>query len=192
MQTAVAPKVRLEEIPSSHLFGAVAAKWLPRVGGHAVFALRDVAIGEPVAIFGGTAVSYEALKLLRERGTIYALQVDEDVFLVSDRVGPADYINHSCAPNTGLAGPIHVVARTPIAAGEEVTFDYAMSDGCDYDEFDCRCGATECRGRVRGDDWRLPSLQRRYAGYFSPYLAQRIPRTRWTLRAGGRTARQAI
>ena len=29
----------------------------------------------------------------------------------------------------------------PPAAGEEVCFDYAMTDGCAYDEFECVCGA---------------------------------------------------
>jgi hypothetical protein len=35
---------------------------------------------------------------------------------------------------------------------------------------DCSCGASECR-KV---DWRLPELQRRYAGYFSRYIADRF------------------
>ena len=43
-----------------------------------------------------------------------------------------------------------------------------------YDEFACGCGAARCRGRVSGDDWRLPELRERYAGYFSAYLQRRI------------------
>jgi hypothetical protein len=61
-----------------------------------------------------------------------------------------------------------------IGPGEEITFDYAMSDGSGYDEFACACGAATCRGRVTGEDWRLPALWRRYEGYFSPYLQRRI------------------
>lgn len=57
---------------------------------------------------------------------------------------------------------------------EEVCFDYAMSDGSPYDEFDCTCGAADCRRRVTGNDWCRPELQQRYAGYFSPYLQRRI------------------
>jgi len=61
-----------------------------------------------------------------------------------------------------------------IQIDDELTFDYAMSDGTDYDEFECHCGSTLCRGIVRGRDWRLPEVQHRYAGSFSPYLAARI------------------
>jgi hypothetical protein len=49
-----------------------------------------------------------------------------------------------------------------------------MSDGGDYDEFECLCGSVECRGVVTGRDWQLPELQTRYAGWFSPYLAKKF------------------
>ena len=61
-----------------------------------------------------------------------------------------------------------------VAAGEELCFDYAMTDSDDYDEFTCLCGTSECRGIVRGSDWKLAELQARYAGWFSEYLARRI------------------
>ena len=61
-----------------------------------------------------------------------------------------------------------------ISSGEEITYDYAMSDGSPYDEFTCSCGSPHCRGHVSGDDWRRSELWRRYAGYFSPYLQRRI------------------
>ena len=61
-----------------------------------------------------------------------------------------------------------------IAPGEELCFDYAMTDSSDYDEFQCACGASSCRGVVRGDDWKRPELQDRYRGYFSTYLKKRM------------------
>ena len=76
----------------------------------------------------------------------------------------------------GLIGQISVVALRDIYPGEEVCFDYAMSDSVPYDEFTCACGELNCRGRVTGNDWMLPDLQARYAGYFSPYLQRRIHR----------------
>lgn len=62
----------------------------------------------------------------------------------------------------------------PVAAGEELCFDYAMSDTDPYDEFACACGAATCRGTVTGNDWRLPALQERYSGFFSGYIARRF------------------
>ena len=83
-------------------------------------------------------------------------------------------VNHSCSPNCGMSGQTLVVAMRDIAPGEELTYDYAMSDGSPYDEFECHCGRPECRGKVTGSDWMRPELQVRYRGYFSPYLARRI------------------
>ena len=104
-----------------------------------------------------------------------SIQIDEDAFLLGpvDRE-PGDAVNHSCDPNCGMGGAAQVVAMRDITAGEALTFDYAMSDGSDYDEFDCECGSATCRLRVTGDDWRRDELQNRYAGYFAPYLTRRI------------------
>ena len=102
-------------------------------------------------------------------------QIDDDLFMVAAELEePGDHLNHSCAPNCGIAGGVIVVALREIAAGENLTYDYAMTDGCDYDEFDCICGAATCRGQITGNDWMLPELQLRYRGSFSPYLARRI------------------
>ena len=38
------------------------------------------------------------------------------------------HLNHSCEPNLGLQGQIAFVAMRDIAADEELTFDYAMTD----------------------------------------------------------------
>ena len=38
----------------------------------------------------------------------------------------------------------------------------------------CRCGARRCRRVLTGRDWMIPGLQRRYRGYFSSYLEDKI------------------
>jgi hypothetical protein len=65
-----------------------------------------------------------------------------------------------------------------IPAGSELTIDYAMIDGDPDERMECSCGATTCRGTITGNDWRLPDLQQRYAGYFSRYLEERFERDR--------------
>jgi hypothetical protein len=45
---------------------------------------------------------------------------------------------------------------------EEICFDFAISDGDHYDEFDCQCSYAVCRERVTGDDWQMPELQQRF------------------------------
>jgi hypothetical protein len=74
-----------------------------------------------------------------------------------------------------------------IQPGEEICFDYAMSDTMPYDEFQCECGAPNCRRSVTGSDWQLPELQKRYAGYFSPHVQRRIDAQHVAERAAKRT-----
>jgi hypothetical protein len=139
-----------------------------------VFARMPLAKGELIAIFGGAVCHWEALMALPEALRSLSLQVDDELFLVPERIGEGDYVNHSCTPNAGLSGQICLVAMRDIAPGEEIRFDYTMCDSLPYDEFDCECGEPNCRGRVTGDDWQIRELQKRYAGYFSPYLQNRI------------------
>jgi uncharacterized protein len=103
-----------------------------------------------------------------------SVQVDEDFYIVSTVESQGDWANHSCKPNAGIRGQISLVAMRDIAPGEEVTFDYAMTDSTEYDEFECNCETPTCRGYVSGRDWRLPELQKRYRGFFSSYLEQRL------------------
>jgi uncharacterized protein len=63
-----------------------------------------------------------------------------------------------------------------IAAGSELTIDYAMIDGDPDERMKCSCGATACRQTITGSDWRLHDLQQRYRGYFSRYLEKRFER----------------
>jgi hypothetical protein len=77
-----------------------------------------------------------------------------------------------------MSSSITLVTLRDIWPGEELCFDYAMSDSTPYCEFTCGCGAPSCRGEITGNDWMLPELQARYDGYFSPYLQRRIDRMR--------------
>jgi hypothetical protein len=144
-------------------------------GGKAVFARELIEPGEVVAVWSGRLVSAEELDDLPEDIRRHTVQVEESLYLASLMPDePPDYINHACDPNSGLDGQITIVAMQTINPGEEVTIDYAMCDGSPYDEFDCACGSTRCRGRVTGNDWRDPLLWMRYVGHFSPYLQRRI------------------
>lgn len=131
--------------------------------------------GELISIWGGDIVAKERLDPSMPRFTQRVLQIDEELYiLTAEEKEPNDCFNHSCEPNLGFTGQIGLVTLRDVDAGEELTFDYAMSDGEPYDEFDCHCGMPTCRHKVTGNDWKLPSLWEKYEGYFSPYLARRI------------------
>jgi hypothetical protein len=149
----------------------------PEKGGFGVYAIEAVAAGEVVSVWGGYIVNAEQLDTLPHDVQQHSVQIEEGLYLATiGGAETADFINHSCEPNLGLRGQITLVALRNIDVGEEVCFDYAMTDCTPYDEFECRCGSAICRGTVRGDDWKLPELWAKYASYFSPYLQRRIDR----------------
>jgi SET domain-containing protein len=76
-------------------------------------------------------------------------------------------LNHACDPNLGWAGSALVTLRE-IAADEELLVDYAMSTSDPAFILRCHCASYRCRQMVEGDDWRIPQLQRRYAGHWAP------------------------
>jgi SET domain-containing protein len=147
----------------------------PNQGGFAVYALKPLKKNEVLAVWGGQVVTLEQVLALPREEQGHTIQIYDELYLAPlEMAEPADYVNHSCNPNAGLCGQISLVAMRDISVGEEITFDYAMSDSSSFDEFDCTCGAPNCRGKVTGNDWQRPELWKRYEGYFSAYLQRKI------------------
>lgn len=150
--------------------------------GRGVFATEAIPAGTTVAAFGGRMAHRTEFERMPEYRRTHSLQIDTDLFLVCpEEEEPADLFNHSCDPNCGIAGNVLLVTMRDVAEGEELNFDYAMSDDDDYDEFVCACGEPGCRGLVTGADWRRPELQVRYHGWFSNHIARRIAAEAGTL-----------
>ena len=89
----------------------------------------------------------KTLKDLGELGSA-EVQIADDLFIgpvaEAEREGAMMHLNHSCNPNVGVRGEITFIAMRDIEAGEELTFDYAMTDNEDY-EMHCNCGTQNCR-----------------------------------------------
>ena len=143
--------------------------------GRGVVAERNFKQGEVIAIWRGSIITESEAIALPESERNQLLQVDEDAFLVTHKaLLTVDYINHSCEPNCGFTDSTTLVAMREIAAGETVTFDYAMSDTKPIFTFDCWCSTSKCRKKIIGNDWQLADLQERYAGWFAPHVARLI------------------
>ncbi len=175
--------------PSSYLSSKLEGRLKADKSGNSIFTLEPIKKGELIAVFGGVVYEWETFIHLPERERSLCIQVEDRHFLVPRPIGKGDYVNHSCNPNAGLSGQIGLVAMRDIQIGEEVCFDYAMSDTMPYDEFECLCGATTCRHKVSGNDWQRPELQKRYAGYFSPHVQRKIDAHRAEQRAFERAIR---
>ncbi len=149
------------------------------IEGRGLFAVEEMSAGEIVAIKGGHIVDS---RMRAEHAQVVGnseIKIADEFHIAA--MTPNEYedvmlfLNHSCEPNVGVAGNIIFVAMRDIAAGEELTMDYAMFDD-DNSRMTCHCGLPACRGTVTGQDWRRPELQARYGPYFSWYLQQKMRR----------------
>lgn len=149
------------------------------IAGKGVFAKEKILKGEVVFDFSkgkGKMISGAEMDKLCEEGRDYGIQIDDDLFFAAtedSEMEAGDYLNHSCYPNLGINGSLKMVAMRDIEPGEEVAFDYAMSETSDY-KMDCRCGKPNCRKIINGEGWKIKELQKRYGGYFSDYIAKKI------------------
>ncbi|MCA9642567.1 MAG: SET domain-containing protein [Polyangiaceae bacterium] len=172
MTHATAPVLDDDDPASGYVSAKLRGDWIGG-GQRGVFAAEAFEAGELVAVWGGKIMHQSQLGRLGS-WLNRSVQIEDELYLVSNVEGPSDWINHSCDPNTWLSGQIALVASRKIYPGEQICYDYATTDGSNYDEFDCQCGAVTCRHHVSGDDWRRAELQDRYRGHFSPYLERRI------------------
>ena len=139
------------------------------------FAIEKVIKGEVIASFGGYVVKQKDLKDYSADRVARSLQLDEENYLLSGPIPESGgMINHSCEPNCGVFGTSSVIAMTNIEIGEELTFDYAMTDSFQYDEFNCFCEKENCRGKITGKDWQEPNLRDKYNNYFSSFVTKLI------------------
>ena len=135
--------------------------------GEGIFASRAFAPGETVltGVLDGKTIENHS----------HASQLSESEF--GFHTGMTSKFNHSCDPNCGIhlnqTGAHDFVAMHPIAADEEVTFDYAMRNfKIEHFPGSCTCGEAICRGSITG--WQdLPQDRKDiYAGFVAPYLVE--------------------
>jgi len=159
------------------------------IQGLGLFAIDAIERDEVVAVKGGYVLQAARWHQLEQELGAAEIQLDTDLYIApvraDERAGSMLYSNHCCDPNIAIQGQIVFVAMRDIAAGEELTHDWATTDDDDY-RMTCHCGAANCRGTVTGRDWRRAELQARYAGWFCWHLQRKIDRLERGRLEGGR------
>lgn len=108
--------------------------------GEGVIAQRPFAAGEVLFRMNGIPMT---------RITQHTLQLAPGLHLHDPWV--AGKVLHSCDPNSRLdVTTRQYVAVRPIAAGDLLTMDYDETEDVLFRAFECRCGASQCRGYVAG------------------------------------------
>lgn len=169
------PRVRSWITPKASKGGASA------IAGQGVHAAEQIASGEVVAVKGGHIVDGSTVAGLPSAISDSAFPIAEDRFVAAlthdEYDGVMMRVNHSCEPNVGMGGNVLLVSMRDIAAGEELTIDYALFLGDPGFAMACRCQTPACRGMVKGTDWMRTDVRERYRGWFSWWLQQKITQT---------------
>lgn len=108
--------------------------------GEGLQAMTDFRAGEVVFVFTGSVTNEQ---------TLYTLQIEPGKYL-SDPIVMGKVL-HSCDPNMSCdMRTLTFTARRDIRAGDMLTMDYETTEDELFRSFYCGCGASNCRGWIRG------------------------------------------
>lgn len=119
---------------------------------HGLVATKHFAVGDLILILEGEVV---------DRPSRFSVQIapDRHVEVPAEvkLARPLDryrwrFLNHSCEPNAAFDDR-RLIALRPIAAAEQITFDYNTTEYDLASPFECHCGSAGCCGVVRGARW---------------------------------------
>jgi hypothetical protein len=114
------------------------------------YTTTPIAKGRRVAEYTGPRISKaQADKAYEDSPITYLFGLGKGDIVIDGHC-MAMFINHSCDANcetSEIRGRVWIKSIRPIAAGEEITYDYCLYDGVD-DEAICNCGAKKCRGTM--------------------------------------------
>ncbi len=127
------------------------------IEGNGAFATRVIKKDELICRMTGEEISISELKRRYKNGTeryTDPLQTSESTYV--DLEKPFVLINHSCDPNATIITGRRLVALKDIKPGEEITYDYSMTEwsnekswrGWEDWTVQCHCAAKNCRGAI--------------------------------------------
>jgi len=147
--------------------------------GSGLFAKEKINAGEIIAEFDGDIYTDSEQEVWDDNLNDHCVQFEDGKWRYSK--GFAVYSNHSCDPNCGIKNLFQIVAMRDIESGEEITWDYDMTEDNeteDKDSFyywamDCKCGSAQCRGKI-GSYKNMPqNIRDKYEGFISTWLVKK-------------------
>lgn len=138
--------------------------------GKGVFVLLPIKKGEEIAAFDGPTYDYD-YEPWTDDLLSHAIQFEQSKW--RDSKGIARSINHSCEPNCGIKQLFKIVAMRDIVPGEEITWDYEMTENNYYGwRMECKCGTPSCRKLIGRYDNMPQTVREKYKGYISEWLTK--------------------
>jgi uncharacterized protein len=141
--------------------GAFSAEFIPR--------------GATIARDGGVVVS-SIDDVLSDKN--YVALIGDGLWLAPkdyEQLEPIFFLNHSCTSNVARYGGLVYVAKRDIAAGEQLTIDYApLVSGFRDWSFQCLCRSPVCRVTISSHDWENPAIAAQLWPEWLPFIQRKI------------------
>lgn len=138
------------------------------IHGHGIFARKDIKRGETVFIAKGKMMKLDLKTKEEAMSNPDMIGINKNTWLDPSLIWGA-YINHSCDPTVGIKGTVTFVALRDIKKGEEITFDYSISEDTLW-EMQCNCGAKNCRKVIRGIQYLPEEIFNKYMPFIPVYF----------------------
>lgn len=136
--------------------------------GKGVFAVKDIKKGTLIAQCDGPIYTAHYRHWTRDLSN-HVVQFARRRW--RDSLGLFRLVNHSCEPNCGIKKLFNLVAMRNISAGEEITWDYEMTEDNQYGwQMKCKCGTQSCR-KIIGAYRNMPAeVRKKYKGFISSWI----------------------
>lgn len=123
------------------------------IAGTGLFSTKDFKKGEVAFVMKGKKIKFHPKNKEEAMATPNLIGLDKDLYL--ETLPPYIFMNHHCEPNLAVEEDgVSYIALKDIKAGEELTFDYSISEYSDWD-MQCSCSSPDCRKIIRSVD-KLP------------------------------------
>jgi len=132
-----------------------------------VFANEKILRGEIITEFDGPIYPWDYDNWTQDLED-HVIQFKENKW--RDSKGIAKLVNHSCEPNCGIKDLFKVVAMRDVEVGEEITWDYEMTEKNPWWRMKCECGSADCRKEIGNFENMPEKIRQKYKGYISEWL----------------------
>jgi hypothetical protein len=117
--------------------------------GYCLVAAAPFEVGDTIINIAGVETSVKDRYSIQIAVDTHLMPFDADSVEAQAEQCPWMFTNHSCDPNVVIRDQKFIALRS-IELDEAITFDYETTEWEMAEPFECACGATSCRGIIRG------------------------------------------
>jgi uncharacterized protein len=142
--------------------------------GEGIFAGEDIKKGEYIFTVKGEIIKKKIKNQLDSNKFLglRCLGIDKNTWIDPYKTSPLYYMNHSCSPNAGIKGKKRFYAIRNINRGEEIVFDYSISEEDIFWRLkeECQCKSKNCRKIIKSIQFLPKKTFNRYLPFIGTYF----------------------